>query len=114
MDYVIFGKNIRKYRQLRGMRQEDLAEICDCGNSHIGQIENARGIPSLDMIVRIANALSVTVDQLLREYYTEPEKVYLREIAERIENYPVKQRVYACEGLAEFLNTIEKFSQTNE
>ena len=66
------------------------------------------------MIVRIANALSVTVDQLLREYYSEPEKVYLREIAERIEKYPVKQRVYACEGLAEFLNTIEKFSQTDE
>ena len=54
MDYVVLGKNIRKYRQMRGMRQEDLAEICDCGNSHIGQIENARGIPSLDMIVRIA------------------------------------------------------------
>ena len=34
MDYVILGKNIRKYRQMRGMRQEDLAEICDCGNSH--------------------------------------------------------------------------------
>ena len=39
MDYVVLGKNIRKYRQMRGMRQEDLAEICDCGNSHIGQIE---------------------------------------------------------------------------
>lgn len=38
----------------------------------------------------------------------------MREIAERIEKYPVKQRVYACEGLAEFLNTIEKFSQTDE
>lgn len=60
------------------------------------------------MIVRIANALSVTVDQLLREYYTEPEKVYLREIARNVLRNPVKQRVYACEGLAEFLNTIEK------
>lgn len=110
MDYVVLGRNIRKYRQMCGLRQEDLAERCGCGNSHIGQIENARGIPSLEMVVRIANALSVTVDQLLREYYAEPEKVYLKEIAERIEKYPVKQRIYACEGLAEFLNTIEKFS----
>lgn len=110
MDYVVLGRNIRKYRQMCGLRQEDLAERCGCGNSHIGQIENAKGIPSLEMVVRIANALSVTVDQLLREYYAEPEKVYLKEIAERIEKYPVKQRIYACEGLAEFLNTIEKFS----
>lgn len=36
MDYVILGKNVRKYRLMRGLRQEDLAEKCDCGNSHIG------------------------------------------------------------------------------
>lgn len=82
MDYVILGKNIRKYRQMRGLRQEDLAEICDCGNSHIGQIENARGIPSLDMIVRIANALSVTVDQLLRGII----RNLRRSICERLRN----------------------------
>lgn len=66
------------------------------------------------MVVRIANALSVTVDQLLKDFYTEPEKVYLKEIAERIEKYPVKQRIYACEGLTEFLNTIEKFSHMDK
>lgn len=111
MDYVIIGKNVRKYRQMRSMRQEDLAELCDCSNSHIGQIENARGIPSLEMIVKIANALSVTVEQLLRENYAEPEKVYLKEIAERIDKYPVKQRIQACESLISYLDSLEKFSQ---
>ena len=38
MDYVVLGRNIRKYRQMCGLRQEDLAERCGCGNSHIGQI----------------------------------------------------------------------------
>lgn len=90
MDYVTLGKNIRKYRLLLGLRQEDLAEKCDCSNSHIGQIENARGVPSLEMTVKIANALSVTVDQLVRDDYTNPEKIYLKEIAERIEQYPMK------------------------
>lgn len=111
MDYAAIGKNIRRYRQIRGMRQEDLAEKCNCSNSHIGQIENARGIPSLDMIVRIANALSVTVDQLLWENYTQPQMVYLKEIAERIDKYPVKQRIRACESLMSFLDSLEKFSQ---
>lgn len=111
MDYAVIGKNIRKYRQICGMRQEDLAEACNCSNSHIGQIENARGIPSLEMTVRIANALSVTVDQLLRDYYAEPEKIYLKEIAERIEKYPVKQRIRACENLMNYLDSLEKFSK---
>lgn len=111
MDYAAIGRNIRRYRQIRGMRQEDLAEKCDCSNSHIGQIENARGIPSLDMIVRIANALSVTVDQLLWENYAEPQMVYLKEIAERIDKYPVKQRIRACESLMSYLDSLEKFTQ---
>lgn len=105
------GKNIRKYRLLRGLRQEDLAEACDCNNSHIGKIENANGIPSLEMIVRIANALSVTVDQLLRENYDAPEKIYLKEIAERIDKYPVKQKIQACESLMAYLDSLEKFGR---
>lgn len=64
MDYMVLGSNIRKYRMMLGMRQEDLAEICGCSSSHIGQIENARGVPSLEMTVKISNALSVTVDHL--------------------------------------------------
>jgi transcriptional regulator with XRE-family HTH domain len=94
-----------------GFSQEELAGKCDCSNSHIGQIENACGIPSLDMVVRIANSLSVTVDQLLKESYSNPEVVYLRELAERIEKYPVARRIQACEALMAYLDSLEKFSQ---
>lgn len=111
MDYEILGKNIRKYRLILGMRQEDLAELCECSDSHIGQIENARGIPSLEMTVKIANALSVTVDQLVKKDYTNPEKVYLKEIAECIEKYPVKKRIQACESLMNYLDALENFGQ---
>ena len=109
MDYDILGKNIRKHRLMLGLKQTELAEKCDCSESHIGQIENGRGKPSLEMTVRIANALGVTIDQLLREYYDSPEKIYLREIAERIEKYPVQLRIQACESLHNFLDSIEKF-----
>ena len=109
MDYIILGKNIRKHRLMLGLKQAELAEKCDCSESHIGQIENGRGKPSLEMCVRIANALGVTIDQLLREYYDNPEKIYLREIAERIEKYPVQLRIQACESFNNFLDSIEKF-----
>lgn len=111
MDYITLGKNVRKYRLIFGFSQEELAGKCDCSNSHIGQIENARGIPSLDMVVRIANSLSVTVGQLLKESYSNPEVVYLRELAERIEKYPVARRIQACEALMAYLDSLEKFSQ---
>jgi len=88
-----------------------LAEACDSSDSYIGHIENARGIPSLEMVVKIANALEVTVDQLLSDSYKNPEVIYLREIAERIEKYPVSQRIQACESLKYFLESLEKFGK---
>lgn len=106
MDYVTIGKNIRKYRRMRELRQEDLAEMCGCSNSHIGKIENANVVPSLEIIVRVANALSVTVDQLLWENYENQDRIYLKEIAERISRYPLKQRVCACESLIGFLDSL--------
>lgn len=111
LDYEALGKNIKKYRSLQGFTQEKLAEKCCCSNSHIGQIENARGTPSLDMTVRIANALRVTVDQLVKESYANPEMVYLKEAAERIEKYSVAQRIRACEGLIAYLDSLENFNQ---
>ena len=109
MDYIALGKNVKKFRLMRSMRQKDLAELCDSSDSYIGHIENARGIPSLEMVVKIANALEVTVDQLLSESYKSPEVIYLREISERIEKYPVSQRIQACEGFNAFLDSLEKF-----
>lgn len=111
MDYKTLGANIRKHRLMQGMKQEELAERCDCSSSHIGQIENARGIPSLEMTVRIANALDVTVDQLLSTSYKKPEIIYLHELALRIEKYPMEQKIRACEALKSYLDSLEKFVQ---
>ena len=98
-----------------GMKSEianaAMLRMCDCTNSHIGQIENARGIPSLEMTVRIANSLEVTVDQLISTSYASPEKVFLKEVLERIEKYPLKKRIKACEGLITYLDTLEKFGE---
>lgn len=111
MDYKTLGKNVKKYRLLREMRQEDLAAICDCSGSHIGHIEGGHGKASLEMVVHIANKLDVTVDQLLCDYYDDPTAVYLREIAKRIDSYEVSQRILVCESLENYLNTLERFAK---
>ena len=111
MNYVNLGKNIKKYRHLKELRQSDLAELCDCSSTYIGQIENARGIPSLSTIVKICNVLEVTVDQLLKDDYKKPEMVYLREINERIETYPVRQRILLCERFMEIMDFLDEFKE---
>lgn len=108
MDYKKFGNNIRKYRKIAGLTQEQLAEKVGCSNSHIGQIENGRGIPSLETTAAIANVLSVLIDQLTINDCKRPELIYFNEIEERIRKYPISTRVLACEMVQDLLDVIDK------
>ena len=65
MDYITLGKNIRKYRKQRGLTQEQLAETVSISAVFMSQIENAKGKPSLETTVNIANALNVGIDVLI-------------------------------------------------
>lgn len=65
IDYVSMGKRIRKYRMAKGMTQSDLAEAVQRSNTTISHIEVGSGKPELNTVVRIANALGVSMDMLL-------------------------------------------------
>lgn len=60
----IIGKNISKYRKLKGLTQEKLAEHCGLHRTYIGAVERGERNISIDNIERIANALEVEIIQL--------------------------------------------------
>ena len=47
------GKNIRKFRLARKLRQEDLAERTDLTTNYIDMVERGEKIPSLEVYHRI-------------------------------------------------------------
>ncbi len=65
MDSV--GKNIRKYRNSKKMRQEDLAEKAGLSVTYIGMVERAEKIPSIETFVAILNALDISADMVLHD-----------------------------------------------
>ena len=64
------GKNIRKYRLAKKMRQEDLAEKTGLTANYIGMVERGEKIPSLETFVTILNALEVSAAMVLTEVVT--------------------------------------------
>jgi transcriptional regulator with XRE-family HTH domain len=64
---VIFGKNVRKIRQQRAMTQERLAFDAEIDLTYVGGIERGKRNPSLMVMARIAEALSVPLVKLLHE-----------------------------------------------
>lgn len=67
MDYYSIGRNIRKYRIAKKLRQEDLAELTDVTPNYIGMIERGEKIPSLETFINIVNNLGVSADMILCE-----------------------------------------------
>jgi len=67
MNYRAIGKRIKIARIKADITQEILAETINLSATHLSNIENGTTRVSLTSIVNIANALSVTVDDLLCE-----------------------------------------------
>lgn len=68
MDIVkVFGKNIRKYRNEKGISQEKLAELSGLHRTYISDIERFQRSISLENIQRLADALNIEVYKLFLE-----------------------------------------------
>lgn len=65
MDYKQLGINIRNERKKQNLTIEELAFRADITPNYLGKIERAQTKLSLEVLIKIANALDVTSDDLL-------------------------------------------------
>jgi transcriptional regulator with XRE-family HTH domain len=61
---AIVGKNVRRLRRQRGLTQEQLAFEAEIDLTYMGGIERGERNPSLLVMARIAEALSVHLTKL--------------------------------------------------
>ncbi len=62
---VILAENIRAYRHQNSISQEKLAEICGLHRTYVGSVERAERNVTLSTLAVLAEALNVSVPQLL-------------------------------------------------
>ncbi len=65
VDYVSLGKRIREARKKKHLTQARLAEMSGIEPSNISHIERAATKLSLPTLIHIANALELTLDELV-------------------------------------------------
>jgi transcriptional regulator with XRE-family HTH domain len=86
IDYKSIGNKIRQRRLACKLSQEQLAELCDVGTTHISHIETGNCIPSLKVFIAILNALSCSADELICDELNNVEHTYLDEITNLLED----------------------------
>ena len=94
-----FGKNIRRLRLLRDLKQEQLADQSGLSLQHIGAIERGTGNPTLLTLEKIASALSVSVEELFAlEEFKRSTKELREDLLVQLENCNDSDllRFYAC------------------
>ena len=71
---LMIGENIRAYRKKHDLTQEELAERLGVTYQSVSRWENGATYPDLELLPAIAQALSVTADELLGMPEVEKEK----------------------------------------
>ena len=81
LDYNAIGKRIKIARIKADLTQERLAEMVEISPTHMSNIETGTTRVSLTAIVSLANALSVTVDDLLCDSVVKSKVQFEKDIA---------------------------------
>lgn len=60
------GQNLKRIRTKKKMSQGDIARALEVDRGYISNIENGKKNPTLATIQKLANALGVSADELLK------------------------------------------------
>ena len=67
INYSLIGNRIKTARKAKGLSQSELSELIDKSVGYMSYIETGSKKPSLETLIQIANALDVTIDELLSD-----------------------------------------------
>ncbi|OAB41745.1 helix-turn-helix domain-containing protein [Paenibacillus glacialis] len=99
MDYIQLGSRLRQERLKHNFTQEKLAEKIDVSHAYIGQIERGERSLTLETLIKLANQLEVTADELLHESLKLNEGHYMHKIIQLVQERPMHEQQMALEML---------------
>jgi transcriptional regulator with XRE-family HTH domain len=86
----LFGRNIKRYRKIKGFSQAALAEKLDFSTNHVSDIETGKYWVSSELLAKLADSLGVKVSEFFAEEISRDarDKInkYLDEVSESLKN----------------------------
>ena len=91
LDYSLIGRRIAARRRALGLKQVQVCERCDINSNYLSNIERAKSIPSLEIFIRICQALETTPDELLLGAVRREKMDRKKTVAEKLQGLDEKQ-----------------------
>lgn len=104
INYIAIGKRIREARIKLGLTQNKLAERSGIETSNISHIERAATKLSLPTLISIANALELSLDEIVCDSLIKSEHIAVKEINELLLDCDQKE----LRSIIEIIKTTKK------
>ncbi len=114
LDYKAIGKRIKVARIRMEITQEQLADEVSVSPTHLSNIETGSTRVSLTTIVKIANALGVTVDDLLCDNLVKARPQFERDMQSLLDDcndHEVRIAYKVAKAAVEAVRADEKMNQ---
>ncbi len=112
INYISIGERIRSIRKQKKWTQEELAEVSGVEPSNISHIERAATKVSLPTLLRIANALEVTLDELVFASLVKSRNVSVQMIDELLQDCTPQELQAIAEIVAHARKVLRQFTAT--
>ncbi len=106
MEKKELGARIREARKAKKLTQETLAEIAGIGVMYLGEIERGQKMPSMNIFIKLINALDVSSDYVLRGQVHSGKNYIFDEITQKLEPLDPKQRKTVCDLIDAYLKNL--------
>jgi transcriptional regulator with XRE-family HTH domain len=93
---AFFGANLKHYRKMNHLSQEQLSEKVDISVMHLSKIERGLTFVSADLLERLSVNLSLSPARL---FCKNNEKIYDDDILNRFDRITEKHLIKAMEGI---------------
>lgn len=108
IDYNAIGKRIKNARKKQHLTQERLAEMADISIPYLSNIENANTRVGLNVLLSIANALNVSMDELCCDNLNSAENIYISSISDSLKNCSNYELRVAENVLKELISSLKE------
>lgn len=108
MERAALGKRIRESRIRKGYTQQDLADRAEVCVVYISEIERGIKMPSLNIFIKIIDALEVSADYVLRDELPSGKEYVCTEITEKLLVLTPSQRRAAASILNAYFTAFYK------
>lgn len=107
MERAALGKRIRESRVSKGYTQQYLANRAGIGVVYLSEIERGTKMPSLNVLIKLIEALEVSADYILRDELTSGGEYIYDEITLKLKDLTPKQRKTATDILDAYLQNLD-------